>query len=113
MAGSDFSCPRINGIDHRITGRRPGTVNRHHSIGWEVLHVVIDDASGLAFTELLPDERKEVRSPSSTAVASFAREGVRIGRLITDNVILRLPDSNAPSETPTRSTPIDRSPLFL
>ena len=35
----------IAGVGHRITGRRPGKVNRHHGIGWEALHVCIDDAS--------------------------------------------------------------------
>jgi hypothetical protein len=50
---------RIQGIGHRITGRRPGAVNRHHGIGWECLHVCIDDARWLAYTEILPDERKE------------------------------------------------------
>src|SRR5215472_2568411 len=50
---------RIEGVGHRITGRRPGAINRHHGIGWEALHVAINDASRLAYTELLPDEKKE------------------------------------------------------
>ncbi len=50
---------RIEGIGHRITGRRPGAINRHHGIGWEALHVCIDDASRLAYSEILPDEKKE------------------------------------------------------
>jgi Integrase core domain/Caspase domain len=49
---------RIAGIGHRITGRRSGMVNRHRGIGWEYLHVAVDDASRLAYTEILPDERK-------------------------------------------------------
>ncbi len=48
---------RIDGVGHRITGdRRPAT---RRGIGWEHLHVAIDDASRLAYTEILPDERKE------------------------------------------------------
>jgi hypothetical protein len=43
---------RIEGVDHRITGRRPGAINRHHGIGWEALHVCIDDASRLAYSEI-------------------------------------------------------------
>lgn len=77
MAGADSSCPRITRTDHRITGRRPGTVSRHHSIGREVLQVVIDDASRLAYTEPLSDERIESaltcprpRSPRSPDRAS-------------------------------------------
>jgi transposase len=38
---------RIAGIGHRITGRRTGAINRHHGIGWECLHVCIDDACRL------------------------------------------------------------------
>jgi hypothetical protein len=39
---------RIAGIGHRITGRRPRMINRHRGIGWEYLHVAVDDASRLA-----------------------------------------------------------------
>jgi hypothetical protein len=49
---------RIEGIGHRITGRTQGAVNRHHGIGWEALHVCIDDAMRLAYSEILADERK-------------------------------------------------------
>ena len=30
---------RIGSVGHRITGRYPGAVNRHHGIGWEFAHV--------------------------------------------------------------------------
>ena len=36
---------RIGSVGHRITGRYPGAINRHHGIGWEFVHVCIDDAS--------------------------------------------------------------------
>lgn len=49
---------RIDGIGHRITGHRTGMV-RNRGIGWDHLHVAVDDASRLAYTELLPDDRKE------------------------------------------------------
>jgi hypothetical protein len=39
---------RIGSVGHRITGRYPGAVNRHHGIGWEFVHVCIDDASRIA-----------------------------------------------------------------
>ena len=35
---------RIGSIGHRIAGRYPGAVNCHHGIGWEFVHVCIDDA---------------------------------------------------------------------
>src|SRR5205814_3283556 len=50
---------RIAGIGHRITGRTRGAVNRHHGIGWEALHVCIDDATRLAYSEILANERKD------------------------------------------------------
>lgn len=77
---------RIEGIGHRITGRRSGAINRHHGIGWEALHVAIDDASQLAYTELLPDEKKESAIAFlGRALDWFARHGVRVERVMTDN----------------------------
>lgn len=77
---------RIEGVGHRITGRQPGAVNRHHGIGWEALHVAIDDASRLAYTELLPDEKKESAIAFlNRALAWFARHGVNVERVMTDN----------------------------
>ena len=43
---------------------------KNRGIGWEVLHVCIDDAQRLAYTEATADERKRAPSPSSTARAS-------------------------------------------
>jgi hypothetical protein len=58
---------KIAGIGHRITGGRSGMVNRHRGIGWEYLHVAVDDASRLAYTEILPDE------PKASAIAFLQR----------------------------------------
>jgi transposase InsO family protein len=77
---------RIQGVGHRITGRQPGAVNRHHGIGWECLHVCIDDACRLAYSEILPDERKESATAFlGRALAWFARHGVAVERVMTDN----------------------------
>jgi transposase InsO family protein len=80
---------RIEGIGHRITGDRTGQSSRRgrgEGIGWEYLHVAIDDASHLAYTALLPDERQEsaVRLLAD-ALAWFAAHGVVVERVITDN----------------------------
>ena len=76
---------RIAGIGHRITGHRTGMV-RNRGIGWDVLHVCIDDASRLAYTEILPDEKKESAIVFlDRALAWFARHGVTVERLMTDN----------------------------
>jgi len=50
---------RIGSVGHRITGRYPGAVNRHHGIGWEFVHVCIDDASRVAFVQVMADQRKQ------------------------------------------------------
>ena len=76
---------RIDGIGHRITGNRTGQSKKRGS-GWECLHVAIDDASRLAYTEVLPDEKKETTCGfARRAVAWFGRHGVAIQRLMSDN----------------------------
>ena len=76
---------RIDGVGHRITGYHEG-VHRKRGIGWEVLHVAIDDASRLAYTELLPDEKKESAIAFlDRALAWFDRLGVAVERVMTDN----------------------------
>jgi len=74
---------RIGRIAHRIHGDR---TTRVRGIGWEFVHVAIDDASRLAYVEVLPNER----SPTSTAflrrsVAWFQSRGVQIQAVMSDN----------------------------
>ena len=76
---------RIGSVGHRITGRYPGAVNRHHGIGWEFVHVFIDN-SRIAFVQVLVDQRKKTAVAFlEAAVAYFAKLGVRIERVMTDN----------------------------
>jgi transposase InsO family protein len=76
---------RIDGIGHRITGDRAGQSNKR-GIGWEFVHVAVDDASRLAYTELLPNERKESAVAfAARAIDWFARHGVTVERIMTDN----------------------------
>ena len=77
---------RIGSVGHRITGRYPGAVNRHHGIGWEFVHVCIDDASRIAFVQVRVDQRKESAVAFlEAAVAYYAKLGIRIERVMTDN----------------------------
>ncbi len=77
---------RIGSVGHRITGRRTGTVNRHLGIGWEFVHVCIDDASRVAFVQVMPDERKaSAVAFLEAAVAYYAKLGVQVERVMTDN----------------------------
>ncbi|WP_137180726.1 IS481 family transposase [Roseomonas sp. AR75] len=80
---------RIDGIGHRITGERTGQSSRRgrgEGLGWEYLHVAIDDASRLAYIALMPDEKKEsaVRFLKD-ALAWFSACGVVVERVMTDN----------------------------
>ena len=47
---------RFERIGHRITGDRTGQSNAR-GVGWEYVHVCIDDASRIAFTDIFPDEK--------------------------------------------------------
>ncbi len=80
---------RIDGIGHRITGDRTGQSNRRavgRGIGWEYLHVAIDDRSRLAYTQVLPSERKEDATTFLiSSLAWFNALGVRVERVMTDN----------------------------
>ena len=68
---------------HRATGDR---TSRHRGIGWEVLHVALDDATRLVYAELLPDERGRTTARFLVrAVRWFRAQGVRVERLLTDN----------------------------
>jgi transposase InsO family protein len=76
---------RIARIGHRITGCRKGQSN-HRGTGWEALHVAIDDATRLAYAEVLPDEKKETAIAFlSRSCAFFKANGVTPERVMTDN----------------------------
>jgi hypothetical protein len=47
---------RFEGLDHRITGDRRG---KSRDLGYDCLHVAIDDATRLAYVEVLPDEKRQ------------------------------------------------------
>jgi transposase InsO family protein len=76
---------RIDGIGHRITGDRTGQSNKRGT-GWEYLHVAIDDACRLAYSEVLPSERKQCAIAfTRRALAWFTGFGVSVERIMTDN----------------------------
>ena len=77
---------RIAGLGHRITGRSAGVHHRDAGIGWEHLHIAIDDYSRVAYVELLPDDRTpSVSAFLRRAVRWFRGRGVRIRRVLSDN----------------------------
>jgi transposase InsO family protein len=77
---------RIGSVGHRITGRQTGVANRHLGIGWEYVHVCIDDASRVAFVQVMANQRKESAVAFlETAVAYYRNLNLRIERVMTDN----------------------------
>jgi transposase InsO family protein len=75
---------RLERVGHRITGDRRQGASR--GVGWEFVHVSIDDASRLAFSQILPNEKKESAVAFlRAAVAYYASLGVTIARVMTDN----------------------------
>jgi len=75
---------RIASLGHRVTGTHRGQL--HHGIGWEFVHVAVDDHSRVAYGEVLADERTDtVRSFVRRALAWFRTHGVRVRRILTDN----------------------------
>lgn len=74
---------RIHKPGHRLTGN-PQDETR--GAGWEFLYVAIDDHSRIAFTALLSDEKAASAGAFlRQAVAHFARLGIGVRRVLTDN----------------------------
>ena len=70
---------------HRITGDRAGQSNTR-GVGWEYLHVCIDDASRIAYTDLLPNQKAHSAiAHLKAALAYYRRLGVTVKRVMTDN----------------------------
>lgn len=74
---------------HRITGRRTGQStqrSKRAGPGWEYVHVCVDDASRLAFSQVHPDEKAvSAVAHLHSAVAWSASMGITVARVMTDN----------------------------
>jgi transposase InsO family protein len=76
---------RFDKVGHRITGDRTGQSNSR-GVGWEFVHVCIDDHSRVAFSQILPDEKADSAVPFlKAAVAYYKSLGVTVTRVMTDN----------------------------
>ena len=74
---------RIGRPGHRVHGDRRAQVR---GIGWEFVHVCVDDATRLAYVEVLNDEKGQTAAGFlRRAVAFFRRYGIRVERVLTDN----------------------------
>jgi transposase InsO family protein len=76
---------RFEQVGHRITGDRKGQSNSR-GVGWEYLHLAIDDHSRVAYSEILPDEkRRSCLRFLLNALRFFRAHGVKVQRVMTDN----------------------------
>ena len=74
---------RICRVGHRITKNRRDTVR---GAGWEFVHVAIDDASRLAYVEVLPNERADSAVGFLLrTLAFYHRHGLRVRQVMSDN----------------------------
>jgi transposase InsO family protein len=80
------------GAGHRVTGKRNTEVRRRHGgrrrnvTGWEFVHVCVDDATRLAYAEVLTDERATTAVGFlRRAVAFYRRHGIEVEAVMTDN----------------------------
>jgi transposase InsO family protein len=83
---------RINGVGWRVTGNRASqNANRRAQrrgapAGWEYVHVCVDDATRLAYAEVLDDERAVTAVGFlHRAIAFYAAHGITAERVMTDN----------------------------
>jgi transposase len=80
---------RILRPGHRVTGNRRDrfTDARGYGVsGWEFVHVCVDDATRLAYVEVLADERGETASGFlRRAVEWFKSMGITVERVMSDN----------------------------
>jgi transposase InsO family protein len=82
------------GAGHRVNSRRrqrnrtrrDGSGVDRRRVGWEYVHIAIDDCTRMAYAEVLGDE-KAVSAIAflRRAVAFFARNGIKVEQLLTDN----------------------------
>jgi transposase InsO family protein len=76
---------RVKGLGHRVTGIRDGP-DRNRGIGWEYVHVCVDDATRVAYVEVLDDELGITTAAFfQRALGHFRELGVKVLRVLTDN----------------------------
>jgi transposase InsO family protein len=76
---------RIGSIGHRITGKRPGH-QRNRGIGWECVHVCVDDATRMAYVEVLDNEKATTAIGFlGRALAFYRSHGIEVREVMTDN----------------------------
>jgi transposase InsO family protein len=82
----------VKGAGHRVTGNRRSQFksgrgsDRQKVTGWEFVHVCVDDATRLAYAEVLADEKGASAADFlRRAAAWFAGMGISVERVLSDN----------------------------
>jgi transposase InsO family protein len=76
---------KFSQIGHRITGDRRGQSN-NRGVGWEYVHVCIDDHSRIAFAKVMPSEKKRSATAFLRAALTYYESlGIKVERVMTDN----------------------------
>jgi transposase InsO family protein len=71
---------------HYNTTRTDRAGTRRNTVGWDYVHIAIDDCTRLAYAEVLPDERATTAIAFlGRALAFYARHGIAVERVMTDN----------------------------
>jgi transposase InsO family protein len=71
---------------HYTPTRTDAAGTRRKTVGWEYVHIAVDDYSRLAYAEVLADEKATTAARFlERAVGFFARHGIRVERVLTDN----------------------------
>jgi transposase InsO family protein len=75
---------------HRVHGQRrlqrSPVKDGKRTVGWEFVHVCVDDATRLAYVEVLPDEKAATAVGFlRRAIAFYRRHGITVERVMTDN----------------------------
>jgi transposase InsO family protein len=81
------------GAGHRMTGRRhynPRLIDRdgkrRGTVGYDCVHIAVDDCTRLAYAEVLPDEKAHSAVGFlGRALEFFARHGIHVEQVMTDN----------------------------
>jgi transposase InsO family protein len=74
------------GAQHYNRTFTDSTGRRRNTVGYEFVHIAVDDYSRLAYAEVLPDEKaRTVVSFLRRALAFYRRHGIHVERVLTDN----------------------------
>ena len=74
------------GPQHYNPTRRDAAGKRRNTVGWEYVHIAVDDYSRLAYAEVLSDEKATTAAGFlGRAVRFYQRHGIQVERVLTDN----------------------------